>query len=143
MNIYNLIEKYKNYFHSIRLHDSIVLLDLKLSTKWEIKQVLSTLNSGTQLKVNDQTEEYVLVSFYSPFTEKDINTLTNDVDMIIKWNKDREEKFNLLNVKIVELKKMFETNNLDSLRNINFDFQQPQNDIKLDEGKVSLAKKGD
>ena len=143
MNIYNLIEKYKNYFHSIRLHDSIVLLDLKLSTKWEVKKVLDTLNSTTQLKVNDQSEEYVLVSFYSPFGEKDINVLTRDVDTIIKWNKDREEKVNLLNIKILELRKMFETNKLDSLRNINFDFQQPQNDIKIDEGEVSLAKKGD
>jgi len=118
-------------------------LDLKLSTKWEVKKVLDTLNSTTQLKVNDQSEEYVLVSFYSPFGEKDINVLTRDVDTIIKWNKDREEKVNLLNIKILELRKMFETNKLDSLRNINFDFQQPQNDIKIDEGEVSLAKKGD
>ena len=140
--MYNLIEKYKDYFHSIRLHDSILLLDLKLSSQWEIKKVLATLNSTTQLKINDEAENYILVSFYSPFIEKEIDTLIKNVDTIIKWNKDREEKFNLLNIKILELKKMFETNNLDSLRNINFDFQQSQNDIKINEGEVSLAREG-
>ena len=140
MNMYNLIEKYKEYFHSVRLHDSILLLDLKLPSQWEIKKVLTALNGTTQLKINDKAENHTLFSFYSPFIEKEIDTLIKDVDTVIKWNKDREEKVNLLNVKILELKKMFETNNLDSLRNINFDFQQSQNGIKLNEEETKLVR---
>tara|TARA_R110000824_G_scaffold297456_3_gene485645 strand:- start:957 stop:1373 length:417 start_codon:yes stop_codon:yes gene_type:complete len=138
--MYNLIEKYKEYFHSVRLHDSILLLDLKLPSQWEIKKVLTALNGTTQLKINDKAENHTLFSFYSPFIEKEIDTLIKDVDTVIKWNKDREEKVNLLNVKILELKKMFETNNLDSLRNINFDFQQSQNGIKLNEEETKLVR---
>ena len=101
--MYNLIEKYKEYFHSVRLHDSILLLDLKLPSQWEIKKVLTALNGTTQLKINDKAENHTLFSFYSPFIEKEIDTLIKDVDTVIKWNKDREEKVNLLNVKILEL----------------------------------------
>ena len=49
MNIYENIEKYKDYFHSVRLHDSIFLFDLKLPARWEIKNVLASAPSTTQI----------------------------------------------------------------------------------------------
>ena len=61
---------------------------------------------------------------------------------VIKWNKDREEKVNLLNVKKLELEKIFESNNIDSLRSINFDFNNQRGDINLDERKPNLAEEG-
>jgi hypothetical protein len=138
MDMYDVIKKYENYFHSIRLHDSIVLLDLKLPAKWEIKKLLTSFNTTTQLKVNDQTDTHTLISFYSPYSPNEIKTLINDVDRIVKWNNDREEKNNLLNVKILELKKVFESNNVDSLRNINFDFKEETN-IDLNGEELKLA----
>ena len=137
MGIYKEIEKYSGYFHSVRLHDSILLLDLKLPAQWEIKKLLSSLGSTTQLKTNDKTETHVLVSFYCPFSEEECGTLIGDIDKIIKWNKDREEKNNLLNIKILELQKVFENNNIESLRSINFDFKE--DDLKLDEEEPNLA----
>tara|TARA_R110001592_G_scaffold61361_4_gene187025 strand:- start:2614 stop:3030 length:417 start_codon:yes stop_codon:yes gene_type:complete len=138
MGIHKEIDKYGGYFHSIRLHDSIMLLDLKLPAQWEIKKILSSLGSTTQIKVNDKTETHALVSFYCPFTEEECATLILDIDKIIKWNKDREEKNNLLNIKILELQKVFETNNIESLRSINFDFSE--DDLKLDEQTTNLAR---
>ena len=137
MGIHKEIDKYGGYFHSIRLHDSIVLLDLKLPAQWEIKKILASLGSATQIKVNDKTETHVLVSFYCPFTEEECNTLILDIDKIIKWNKDREEKNHLLNIKILELQKVFEANNIESLRSINFDFKE--DNLKLDEQEPNLA----
>ena len=137
MGIHKEIDKYGGYFHSIRLHDSIVLLDLKLPVQWEIKKILASLGSATQIKVNDKTETHVLVSFYCPFTEEEWNTLILDIDKIIKWNKDREEKNHLLNIKILELQKVFEANNIESLRSINFDFKE--DNLKLDEQEPNLA----
>jgi hypothetical protein len=141
MDMYDVIKKYENYFHSVRLHDSIVLLDLKLPAKWEVKNLLTNFNTTTQLKVNDQTDAHVLISFYSPYSPNEIKTLINDVDRIVKWNNDREEKNNLLNVKILELKKVFESNNVDSLRNINFDFKEEIN-VDLNGEELKLAEEG-
>ena len=139
--MYTIIKKYENYFHSIRLHDTILLLDLKLPANWEVKNLLASFKTSTQLKINDQTDTHVLVSFYSPYTPTDIQTLTEDVDRLIKWNNDREEKNNLLNVKILELKKVFESNDVDSLRNINFDFKRDTN-IDLNGEELKLAEEG-
>ena len=140
MGIYKEIEKYSGYFHSIRLHDNILLLDLKLPADWEVKNLLSSLNTTTQLKINDSTETHTLVSFYCPFDDKECNVLVDVVNKIIKWNKDREEKNNLLNIKILELQKVFENNKIESLRTINFDFKEE--DLKLDEQEPKLAGKG-
>jgi hypothetical protein len=71
-----------------------------------------------------------------------VELLISDIDRVIKWNKDREEKDNLLNIKIIELQKVFESNNIDSLRSINFDFNKQQGDINLDERKPNLASEG-
>ena len=50
--------------------------------------------------------------------------LVEEVLAIIKWNKDLEDKNELLNIKMIELKKMFSENNVDSLRRLNFNFNE-------------------
>ena len=142
IDVYKNIDKYKDYFHSIRLHDSIFLFDLKLLAGWEVKNVLSTVVTSTQIKVNDKSDTHVLITFYCPFESEGVEMLIKDVDRVIKWNKDREEKDNLLNMKIIELQKVFESNNIDSLRSINFDFNKQQGEINLDDKKPNLVPKG-
>ena len=41
---------------------------------------------------------------------------------MIKYNKDQEEKINLLNLKRVELEKIFQSNDVNSLRELEFSF---------------------
>ena len=143
MNIYENIEKYKDYFHSVRLHDSIFLFDLKLPARWEIKNVLASAPSTTQIKINDQSESHILISFYSPFEPESVNVLLKDVDRVVKFNNDREEKNNLLNMKKLELEKLFESNTIDSLRTMNFEFNKNEKNLNLNETKPKLASKGD
>tara|TARA_R100001377_G_C3193667_1_gene111637 strand:- start:1779 stop:2201 length:423 start_codon:yes stop_codon:yes gene_type:complete len=140
MGIFNEIEKYSNNFHSMRLHNNILLLDLKMPTGWEFKKIIASFGTTTQIKVNDTTDTHTLVSFYCPFSDVDVQTLTRDVDNIIKWNKDREEKNKLLNIKILELQKMFESNNIESLRGINFDFNETEKNLKLDGQESEVVK---
>ena len=143
MNIYENIEKYKDYFHSVRLHDSIFLFDLKLPARWEIKNVLASAPSTTQIKINDQSESHILISFYSPFESESVNVLLKDVDRVVKFNNDREEKNNLLNMKKLELEKLFESNTIDSLRSMNFEFNKNEKNLNLNETNPKLAPKGD
>ena len=140
-NLYNEIEKYKDYFNSIRLHKDILLLDFKLPINWEVKGILASSETTTQIKINDKSNDFTLVSFYCPFLISETDKMLQDVNNIIKWNKDREEKTHLLDLKILELKKVFDTNNLDSLRNINFDFKDELKHINLEDGeKLKMVK---
>ena len=47
-----------------------------------------------------------------------------------------------MNLKKLELEKIFESNNIDSLRSINFDFNDTNREINLDETKPNLAGEG-
>ena len=74
-------------------------------------------------------EKYRVISFFAPFDEENALILQEEIIGIIKWNKDMEEKDFLLNTKMVELKKMFNENNIDSLRHIGINFN---NKLPLD-----------
>jgi len=57
MTIYTVIKKYEKYFHSIRLHDTILLVDLKLPINWQIQDLLRLL------QVNQNYQEQQLIGF--------------------------------------------------------------------------------
>ena len=122
MNLYTYIHSLNDYFHSIRLHQGILLVDLKFPIDWIVKEVLSLKPNTTQLKPNDTSKEYQLLSFYCAFEKDAVQDLTKDIERVVKYNKDQEEKRNLLNLKIIELKKIFDTNDVNALRGIDFNF---------------------
>ena len=132
MSLYSELKQYGELFHSIRFHQGLMLLDLKLPSKWEVKGILSSIGSGTQIKINDSNEKYQLISFYTSFDEESVTNLNSDVGKVIKYNIDIEEKNKLLNIKILELKKIFDSNEVDKLRNINFDFGFKDSKLNVD-----------
>ena len=139
MGLFKEIYKYNTFFHSIRVHEDTFMLDLKLPSYWEVTKLMESLNSGVQTKINDSNDNYQLITFYVQKDEEGINMLETTVQNIIKWNKDNEEKRDLLDTKIIELQKIFDTNNVDSLRSLAFDFSNLSNksrdktNLKLDE----------
>jgi hypothetical protein len=64
------------------------------------------------------------VSLYAEFTGEGLNNLLKTSENIIKWNRDREEKRELLEQKRLELEKIFESNKVESLRDLDFNFKQ-------------------
>ena len=127
MNLYEYIESLKEYFHSVRLHQEIILVDIKFPVNWTIKEVLNLNPSKTQLKENDKSDQHQLVSFYCPFEQELVTNLINDISRVIKYNKDQEEKINLLNLKRIELEKIFQSNDVNSLRELEFSFGMTKN----------------
>jgi hypothetical protein len=122
MSLYTEIKKFETYFNSLRLHENLIILDLILPLNWEIEKVIGSRGNKIQLKVGSKTDKHKIISFYSVFDEKGTTKLEEEVKYIIKWNKDIEEKNILLNQKIIELKKIFGENNVDSLRELDINF---------------------
>ena len=142
MGLYNEIAKFSKYFNSLRMHEGLVVIDLKLPNQWKDKEVLSERGSKVQMKVGVSNEKFKLVSFFAPFDAGGTEILSDEIFAIIKWNKDQEEKNELLNIKMVELRKVFNENNVDSLRNLNIAFD---NKLELNgkEELTTLVEKGD
>ena len=138
MSLYSEIATFKDLFHGVRIHEDFIIIDLKMPLQWEDKKVLhQALNTNegnvVQMKVNSSDEKSKLISFYSLFDEKHTNILINEIKRVIKWNKDVEEKNELLNRKMMELQKVFHENNLESLRDVNINFY-PQLKSSQNEG---------
>tara|TARA_R110000824_G_scaffold21970_2_gene81162 strand:- start:195 stop:632 length:438 start_codon:yes stop_codon:yes gene_type:complete len=122
MGLVKEISKYGTFFHSIRTHENTFMLDLKLPAYWEVVNLLASLDSNVQTKMNDSNDNHQLVTFYVPKDDEGISNLERTVQSVIKWNKENEEKRELLDTKMIELQKIFETNEVSSLRSLMFDF---------------------
>lgn len=127
MSLYKEIKNFGNYFNSIRIHENLLIVDLMLPSNWEDEKILrqTTIKDGentVQLKVSKRGDNSKSVSFYSIFDENGTSSLVTEIKKVIKWNKDLEEKNRLLEEKIIEMKKIFIENNIDSLRNLKIDF---------------------
>jgi hypothetical protein len=122
MTLYEEILQFDEFFTSIRRHDDFLVFDLKLPLNWEDKKILHNRGDKIQMNPGKGNETHKIVSFFTPFSEEGTFLLVTEIKAIIKWNKDIEEKSNLLSLKKLELEKMFSENNVDSLRKLEFNF---------------------
>ena len=92
--------------------------------------------------MGDANDKQKIVSFFSTFDADGVNELTEAIQNVIKWNKDLEEKNQLLNLKILELKKMFSENDVNSLRKLDFSFNKLDLEINGQEQLSKLVPEG-
>jgi|TARA_B100000700_G_C14978244_1_gene824973 hypothetical protein len=118
------IKKIGKYFYSLRQYNELLILDLKLPKVWEAEKLAQFYGEKVQFKLGDSSDTAQLVSLYAEFTGEGLNNLLKTSENIIKWNRDREEKRELLEQKRLELEKIFESNKVESLRDLDFNFKQ-------------------
>ena len=119
-------------FNSIRKHEDFIVIDLKIPIDWEDQKIITSRGGKVQIKSGNKSNTHKLVSFFNIFSEDDCNVLVSEIEAVIKWNRDVEEKNSLLELKMIELRKLFSENEVGSLRKLNFDFENKTN---LDEKK--------
>tara|TARA_R100000908_G_scaffold63688_1_gene45361 strand:+ start:878 stop:1279 length:402 start_codon:yes stop_codon:yes gene_type:complete len=114
------------------MHEDFIVIDLKIPINWEDQKIITSRGGKVQIKSGDKSNTHKLVSFFNMFSEDDCNVLVSEIEAVIKWNRDVEEKNSLLELKMIELRKLFSENEVGSLRKLNFDFENKTN---LDEKK--------
>ena len=136
MSIFKELNPFINYLKQIRKLEDYLVFDMSFPVNWKIQKKYIVedkfVNYGTQ------TDGAVLLSFISTYNENEINNTKSNILGIIKYNLEREEKERLLDIKIVELRNMFEKQTLDNLKSLKFDFNINKNIIieNEPEGKV-------
>lgn len=119
MNLYEALVDIYSYLHGIRKHEDYFIIDLNFPPHWSIPNK-PIENVGVKVyKTNDDGK---VISFYTVFDKETCKTLIGVVKEVIKLNKEKEEKQNLLEEKRLELEKLFNANSLDSLKNMSFMF---------------------
>lgn len=120
MGLHKEIGEIFEYLISVRKLKTYLSFDIELPHQWKIpkryvdeEKVVETTESKNPTHRN--------ISFVSEFKDQDIDETINSIKNIINYNKELELKEKLLQQKIHELKKIFETTDLDNLQSLKFD----------------------
>ena len=130
MSLFDNISQLGPYFTSIRMHEGLILVDMKLPKIWKDKEILSSRGNKIQIKLGKSNDTQKLVSFFSTFDDEGVTLLVDEVRGVI-------------NQKMIELQKMFSENNVDALRKLEFEFKEEKLTFNGEESVVKLASEGD
>jgi len=123
MNFYEQLNIIFPYLFSIRKLENYLCIDVELPNTWKLPK--KYVDEKQVMEQNSGKENVRLISFVSEFESDAINKLFENIKGIINWNKEREEKDALFNSKVSELKSFFEKQNLNSLKNLEFQIKKP------------------
>jgi hypothetical protein len=128
------------YFFSLREINGNICLDVKFPVTWKFVDIVTKFSNETTLihKVQDKNDKFMLISLITELNQNDYERLFNCAFEIIKTNKESEEKESLLQLKIKELKELFQNESLDKLKDISFTENEKQEDTAI----IKLAGKG-
>jgi len=118
MTLYTTIEPILDFLISIRKMENFLIFDIKIPKKWRL---LKKFVKEDKFLDNGLIEEdYRSVSFVCEISENDIEETQRNIIGIINFNLELEEKESLLENKISELKNLFEKENLNNLKKLEF-----------------------
>ena len=138
--MYNELKDIFHYLVSVRKLKNYLSIDIEFPISWKIpKRFVEEDKIMENEKVTDNKRFF---SFVSEFNEKTLDSTISNVKNIILYNKEIELKEKLLKQKIDELKKIFESKNLENLQNLKFELLEEKiNDGEEDfnEGRTGVG----
>lgn len=138
MAIYKDLEGLFEYLLSIRKLKTYLSFDLELPNHWKIPKRFA--KEDKVVEINSKNENTRGFSFVSSFNEDELEETLNSIRNIISYNKEIELKEELLKQKIVELKRIFETKDLDHLKSLKFDVLKEE---RLEHGEETINPSGE
>lgn len=117
------IEKINNYFNDFKVSDGLVFISVTFPKKWQIpsNELLEEMFKVKCVNKNDGSGHY----FFSQI-ENGMYNVFDSVDFTIDFNLSLEEKSNLLQEKIEELKSLFVELPIEALRTIEYKYSTNQ-----------------
>jgi hypothetical protein len=110
------------YIQSVRKLENYLSFDIEFPDTWRLPK--KYVNEEKTVENTTSKKGLRSFSFVSEFDETSVDDLIMNIKAIISHNKEREEKERLFEVKIGELKKIFEKSDLDNLQSLKFEFNK-------------------
>ena len=137
MGIYKELVDIYEYLLSVRKLEKYLSIDIEFPTSWKLPKKYVAEDRVIEIDSQDNTKR--CFSFVSEFNERSLETTTNGIKNIILYNKEIELKERLLQQKINELKNIFQTQDLNDLKSLKFDFLNE----KLEDGQETINTGGE
>jgi hypothetical protein len=131
MSIYKEFSDFYPYIQSIRKLKNYLSFDMSFPKEWKLPKKFVPENNVIENESQDSTKR--LISFVAEFEEEKINLIAANIKNVIKYNKELEEKERLFNLKVKELKTIFEKQNLTILKDLKFDLESDKFKLEDDE----------
>jgi len=134
MSLYREFSTLLPYIQSVRKLKEFLSFDISFPSTWKLPKKFVREDRVVEQESKIPNER--MISFVSEISEEDVETTYKNIQSIIKYNLDREEKERLFNEKVNELKSLFEKQNLTNLKGL--EFQIKQNQIQLEDDEEQL-----
>lgn len=134
--MYKELKDIFNYLVTVRVLKTYVSIDVEFPIGWKIPKKF--VQEDKIMENEKMNKDKRFFSFVSEFDEEALNSTLKSIKSIISYNKEIELKEKLLKQKIDELKKIFESEHLDSLQNLKFELLEE----KLNDGEEDFNERG-
>ena len=138
MSLYKEFSELLPYIQSVRKIEKYLSFDISFPTSWKLPK--KYVQEDKVMEQENKIAGNRTFSFVAEINESDVEQVTENLQNIIKYNLEREEKDRLFQNKVDELKSIFEKQNLESLQNLKFDLKTKQlTKLKLDDNEEELT----
>lgn len=136
-----LFQEFSNlfpYLDSVRKLKDYLSFDVHLPSTWKLPK--KYVDEKMVIEQESKQTNHRLFSFVCEINESAIEKNTTNIQNIIKYNLEREEKEQLFELKVQELKIVFEKQSLESLKNLKFSFKPTK--IEFEDGEEQIETTG-
>jgi hypothetical protein len=133
MNFYKAIEPFIEHFFSIRKIENFLSFDIEIPKTWGVPKSLNTDGQTIPFE-SPRGETHRGLSIMCEINDVEVDKTVQNILKLIRVNKEREEKEMLFKDVIADLKKTFESSDLESLKRLNFYFENERTKEIEDDG---------
>jgi hypothetical protein len=118
MSLYKELSKILIYLQSIRKIEKYLSIDVAFPNTWKIPKSYVDETKVMEQPQNDDSKRFF--SFVCEINEVSITETKKNIENVVKYNLEREEKERLFKNKVESLKNYFEKESLDNLKALTF-----------------------
>ena len=137
MSLFKEFSALMPYLQSVRKLKEYISFDVSFPNTWKLPK--KYVNEERVIEQDSKTTNHRLFSFVAEISEDEIEVVSNNIQSIIKYNLDREEKELLFETKVLELKSVFEKNTLTQLKQLYFGFNNPKIELEDEHTESELV----
>ena len=138
MSLYKEISKLSPHLQSIRKIKDYLSIDVSFPKNWKLPKKF--VEEDKVMEQQSPNPEERLISFVSEISDEIIDICVQNIENIIKYNREREEKERLFDEKVKELKVVFEKQSLKELQDLKFNIKTKKVQLDDNEEEIRAAK---
>ncbi len=137
MSLYKEFSTLFPYLQSVRKLKNYLSFDLSIPTTWKLPKKF--VDEEKIMEQESKIDGHRLISFVTEISEDAVEKNTDNIQNIIKYNLEREEKDRLFQTKVAELKTIFEKQSLSKLKNLSFELKTEKIELEDEEESVGVT----